>query len=387
LTCGRVRRKSTDETDRSVESREERLNMGNRALVPALVALLALASCGSAESSTTYPKTDASVDDAGGSDRSAPPHGEASTDGGIAVEASPAPDVHATGDGGSSGYGPYGSAGPASVSTVTAMVSPPMSTAFSVTVYLPGTKLAHPVVILNSGFFQSALGYAPYGQRLASWGVVAILRDDPGLGETTVDIGSDDAYIVTTWLAAQNAESAGPFEGLLDATNVGLAGHSRGGQAMLLAAENGAKGKIKGVFGLDPVDGSMDGSPDAVTNIATIDVPLTFIGETTDSTGASACAPAADNYQVLYAAAAAPAVSITAIDASHPMFEDPSHCTLCSLCTAGTANAATVLAYSERYLTAFFARELLGDGSVGPTLEGAGSALDASAGLITLVSK
>jgi len=362
--------------------------MGNRARVPALVSILALASCGSAASSTTHPETDASVDDARGRaapDASAPRHVDAGTDASPAVEASMAPDVHATADGGSSGYGPYGSNGPASVSTVTAMVSPPKSTAFSVTVYVPGTKQAHPVVILNSGFFQSALGYAPYAQRLASWGVVAILRDDPGLGETTMDIGSDDAYIVTTWIAAQNAETSGPFQGLLDATNVGLAGHSRGGQAMLLAAENGAKGKIKGVFGLDPVDGSMDGSPDAVANIGTIGVPLTFIGETTDSTGASACAPAADNYQVLYAAAASPSVSITAIDASHPMFEDPSHCSFCSLCTAGTANAAKVLAYSERYLTAFFARELLGDASVGPTLEG--SAVDASAGLITLVSK
>ena len=144
-------------------------------------------------------------------------------------------------------------------------------------------------------------------------------------------------------------------------------------------------GKVKGVFGLDPVDSSTP--PEAVTGMASIGVPVAFVGETTDSDGMNACAPAADNYEVLYGAASSPAVAITAIGASHPMFEDPAHCSFCSLCAPGTAKASVVLDSSVRYLTAFFARELLGDASVGPSFDGAGAKLDVAAGLVTIQSK
>ena len=53
----------------------------------------------------------------------------------------------------------------------------------------------------------------------------------------------------------------------------------------------------------------------------------------------------------------------------------------------GTADASGVLTYSVRYLTAFFARELLGDKSVGNAFEGAGAAADVKAGLIQISSK
>jgi hypothetical protein len=125
----------------------------------------------------------------------------------------------------------------------------------------------------------------------------------------------------------------------------------------------------------------------ARTKVGMLGVPLAMIGETTDSTGGlggMSCAPAADNYQVLYAAASAPALAITAVNGDHVMFEDPASCSFCTLCTAGTANAATVLATSVRLMTAFFAKNLLGDASVDATL---GTAADVAAGTVTVVSK
>jgi hypothetical protein len=53
----------------------------------------------------------------------------------------------------------------------------------------------------------------------------------------------------------------------------------------------------------------------------------------------------------------------------------------------GTANPQVVLDYAVRYLTAFFARELLGDSSVGTTFQGAGATADLAAGLIQVTSK
>jgi dienelactone hydrolase len=235
--------------------------------------------------------------------------------------------------------------------------------------------------VLSAGLLQPAAAYAEYGQRAASWGMVAFLRDDPGLLQSSSTIADDVAYEATTWVQAQNA--AGPLAGKLDTTKVGLAGHSRGGQVSLLAAEGTAKGKIAGVFGFDPVDGS----PAALTSIASIGVPLAFLGETTDSTGSMPCAPAAQNFEALYTAAASPAVAVTIVGADHTMFEDPTYCQFCSFCTAGTANGANVRALSARYMTAFFAREMLGDASVGAAFEGAGSGLDVAGGVVTLQSK
>jgi hypothetical protein len=70
-------------------------------------------------------------------------------------------------------------------------------------------------------------------------------------------------------------------------------------------------------------------------------------------------------------------------------FEDLANCPLCGFaCTPmGTANSQTVLDDAIRYLTAFFARELLGDSSVGPLFQGAGAPADEASGAITIVSK
>jgi hypothetical protein len=90
---------------------------------------------------------------------------------------------------------------------------------------------------------------------------------------------------------------------------------------------------------------------------------------------------------ILYQAAASPAVAITSINADHTMYEDPSACTFCTLCTAGTASETQVLATAVRYLTAFFARTLLDDASVGAAFVGAGANQDVASGLILITSK
>jgi dienelactone hydrolase len=283
-----------------------------------------------------------------------------------------------------SGPGPYGADGPSPISTATFQLTSPAAT-FTTTAYFPSDATPHPVVVLSSGFFQPAAAYVPYAHRLASWGIVTLLRDDPNLGESTTNVVSDVEYTVATWLAQTDADSTSALHGKIDMTKVGLAGHSRGGQVALLAAE-GLQGKLQGVFGLDPVDTAMSGQPQARTMLPGIGVPVAFIGETTDS-AASGCAPGTDNFQVLFLAASSPAVAITAVNADHTMFEDPASCSFCTLCTKGTASQPLVLATAVRYLTAFFARQLLGDATVGATFDGAGALQDVAAGTVQLESK
>jgi dienelactone hydrolase len=193
-------------------------------------------------------------------------------------------------------------------------------------------------------------------------------------------IASDLLYEFDWLVGAANKDPASSLYRKVDGDHIGLAGHSYGGQAALLAGEHLHK-RIKGVFGLDPVDLPL--GPQARDNLASIGVPVVFLGETTDSSFAS-CAPSWSNYQMLYRYAASGAVMITAVGADHTMFEDPANCSLCWLCFKGQADGSEVLAYSVRYLTAFFARELLKDRRVGSKFEGAGAAEDVNAGRIEI---
>src|SRR5262249_48044001 len=77
------------------------------------------------------------------------------------------------------GRGPYDSDGPDAVTTFTANLTNGTSN-FTAHVWLPGSAGPHPVVLLEPGLLQPAIAYAAYGQRLASWGIVAVMRDDPG---------------------------------------------------------------------------------------------------------------------------------------------------------------------------------------------------------------
>ena len=90
---------------------------------------------------------------------------------------------------------------------------------------------------------------------------------------------------------------------------------------------------------------------------------------------------------MLYRYAAPGTVMITAVGADHTMFEEPANCTLCWLCFKGPADGSQVLAYAVRYLTAFFARELLNHRRIGSKFEGAGATEDVNAGRIEISVK
>ena len=256
---------------------------------------------------------------------------------------------------------------------------------FTEHVYLPSSAGAHAVVSLSPGLQQPAAAYAPFAARLASYGVIVVLRDDPGPLTVTTDVEADLTYVIGTWLSQQSQDGTSALHGKVDLARIGLGGHSRGGKASLLAAERGLKGKVVAWFGLDPVDSaSFSGGAQARTDVATIGIPTAYLGASV----ASSCSPAGDNYEVLFAASATPSVELKGIGAGHTQLEDPATCSACSLCSpSGTADSKTVLAYAVRYLVAFFARELLSDASVGAAFEGAGAAADVAAGRIQITSK
>jgi predicted dienelactone hydrolase len=246
-----------------------------------------------------------------------------------------------------------------------------------VTLYMPTSPGKHPVVALSCGTNQTAAGYDTYGKRLASHGIAMVLENDPGVLTNTSDVLPLSEYVIETWLPTMADQ--------LDLAKVGLAGHSRGGAVSLLTAEH-ELGKVAAWFGLDPVDNEFGQNPReyARTNLPDIAIPTALIGAGVTSN----CAPTADSYQLIYSLVPSPSQLIVAADAGHVQLEDPAGCNLCSVCSPnGTADSATVLAYSTRYFAAFFGRELQGDTSVGAAFEGAGAAADVAANLVTITTK
>ncbi len=311
--------------------------------------------------------------------------GHAATDAGVVVDASS--DAGAGGDAGgtTAGYGAYDADGPHAVTMSELDVVRDDLSQFVVLVFTSAAPAPRPVVVLSPGLLQPDVAYTSFGLRLASHGIDVFVRGDPGGFTATTDVTADLTYFVSEWLPAQNADATSALHDALDLDRVGLAGHSRGGKASLIAAEDGLNGLVDGWFGLDPVDAAeFSGGVQAQASLDQLDVPTAYLGASVTSS----CSPANSNYTVLYADTPSPSVQITGVGAGHTQLEDAAGCTGCSLCSpSGTADDDVVLDYAVRYLTAFFARELLDDATVGAAFQGAGVALDVAAGHVAITSK
>ena len=216
----------------------------------------------------------------------------------------------------------------------------------------------YPLVVIGHGFQLPASQYEGYAERLATFGYVAVTADFPAgfIGNSHVD-NANDMIGVIDWAAGD--ATLGP---LVDTNLVGMTGHSLGGKVSLLAATY--DDRIKAVLALDPVDGAMgctpQNCPDMSALMPTLNIPTGILGETLDSTGFQACAPAADNFQTFYAGATSPSFQVDVLGASHMSFlDDLASCGFtCSFCATPMVDNAVVTALAYSYEAAFFERYL-----------------------------
>lgn len=223
----------------------------------------------------------------------------------------------------------------------------------------------YPLVLLEHGFGGTNAMMAPYAERLASFGHVACEVDYPS-GFAGVDNGKQAAILRAgiDWAIAQSEAPASKLAGKVDATRVGMTGHSLGGKLSLLVAMQDPR--VRAAIVLDPVDG---GGPDGCAEPTCVDVsakmpslaiPTGFLGETVDATttGFQACAPAADNFATFYAGAKAPSFQVTVAGANHLSFVGQQ--AGAGVCNPATTPTDDVMALAVAYVVAFHERHLRG---------------------------
>jgi len=249
----------------------------------------------------------------------------------------------------------------------------------------------YPVVIVAHGLDLDASQYYGYLTRLASFGYVALTVDYPANPFSLTPLNNTneakDLLAGIDW-AGSNATVGSSA----DTNVVGMTGHSLGGKLALLAATMDSR--VKAAIVLDPVDGGFGSCSAPCVEVAPLmsglRIPTGFLGETADSGGTNACAPAADNYTTFYANTNSPSLEVTVVGADHTSFLDSeSSCgVVCDLCAAGTASNAEVVGLSHAYVAAFYERYIRGTTSYDAYLTGAlAQTRYVTTGEITLSSK
>lgn len=213
-----------------------------------------------------------------------------------------------------------------------------------------------PALVLAHGFQRSKANLAGWGAALAQRGYVAVAPDFTGGFAPDHAFNGRVVSALLDWLLARNDEPGHPLYGRIDATRLGLLGHSAGGLASLLAAA--ARSDVKALVALDPVDnGGL-----ALAAAPSITAPTLFLLATPGPCNAEG------NATAVFAALTAPRLSLRVVDATHCDAEDPSDALCGFLCGAADA---TRQARFRRYAFAALDYLLLCDETLALWLGGA----------------
>ena len=228
-----------------------------------------------------------------------------------------------------------------------------------------------PIILFLPGAQLVATDYTSTREHLASMGFVVVfpaffdgsLLDLPDAHT----LMKENTRAILDWIDEQ---AAGAWSGTADSSRIAAIGHSLGGKLSFLVATEDER--ISAVAGIDPVDSGppafvpsdpVDYPSVAPELMSQITVPLLIMGETVNGSGSfQNCAPAEDNFQQYYAAAASPAMEVDFIGANHMSFlDDPAGCPACSFCPTGSDDPVVTKQVLRRLLTAFLAATLNAD--------------------------
>lgn len=259
----------------------------------------------------------------------------------------------------------------------------------------------YPLVAVVHGFSGSKELMTSYGERLATWGYVAMVPTLPY--SSFLDVfrlshveSARDVLFLLNAVCCETEHEGSIFSGLVDRTRLGCLGHSLGGKLCALSAL--MDGSIRAVVGLDPVDGAdpaglLEGNPDfpdlAPDLLPDLGIPSLYLGGTEpESVLGLECAPRSQNYHAFWLASPSPTFEIEIRGADHTDFVDQSLLfRLLDPCDTGTADETTVKALARKYVLAFFQDRLRGWGRFRSDYGGPGVEADAALGQVSWQAK
>ena len=263
----------------------------------------------------------------------------------------------------------------------------------------PATDAApFPLVVVSHGFSGTRATVRQYGERLATWGYIAIVPQLPYTNPFAIlklshlESAKDILFLLNT-ACCEHEQDGSDFFDLVDRARLATVGHSLGGKLSTLAAV--FDGGPRAVVGLDPVDGSGpidfgDDNPDfpdvAPDNAPNLLVPTLYLGgsESGIEVFGQACAPTEENYHEFWTYSPPPSQEITFLGADHTDFiiQLPG-----DICDVGTADHVIVKQLAKEYMIAFLNVQLRGWDRFEDDYAGAGIETDVQAGHVTWQAK
>ncbi len=207
-----------------------------------------------------------------------------------------------------------------------------------------------PAIVFLPGRMAPDDQYESYARALASRGFIVAVRGWYSPFTSDIELARD-ASVIGDWLVRK---------GKVDASRIGIAGHSMGGKDAVLAAVQ--YGLFASVVAIDPDD---NGALSVVHGvIARLRAPLLLIGAEVGWQASRICAPRASNYQRFFERAPAGTVELTLRGADHvQMLDEPDRFGY-AICRCGTADSRQVRNTARRATVGFFIQHL----KAGPAL-------------------
>ena len=237
----------------------------------------------------------------------------------------------------------YADAGAYTVTTTALDAS--VGGAVAVDLVVPDAPGPFPLLVASHGWSASDAQQVGWAQHFASWGFVVAVPSFPN--PLTPDANVDQGIIKSLVTLCTDPTSDTPARGKVDATHIGLEGHSAGGLASVLAASALDPGALV-LF--DPVDANDAGK----AAYSTLCVPtLSLFADPSSCNNQS-------EWSTFAQLTTSPSQSFHVVGSTHCDGENVDRGALCGLVCGGAASPARQASYA-RYATAFFLAHLKGD--------------------------
>lgn len=218
---------------------------------------------------------------------------------------------------------------------------------FAVSIYRPANlRGPAPAVVFLPARAAPEWQYDSYARALASRGFVVALRTWYGFLRSDPEL-ADDARTIAGWLVAHGLARPGA---------IGVAGHSMGGKASIMAAL--ADPRFAAVVAIDPDENGY--THVARGPIAGLHAPLLVIGAEVAYKAFRLCATKDGNYRSFFTHAPPGTIELTLLGADHvQVMDDPSTPGM-GICRVGKVDSQKVRLLSRAAVVAFFEQHLEG---------------------------